>query len=78
MITTIVQALAAERTEGNDHAEQLVARIDSHIRDLETLKAWIMDSARLRAEAIDSLIGDSVPPEAPKPAIRDRTADADA
>jgi len=57
MIDTIVAALAAEKSLGTEHAEQLIARLDSHIRDLETLKAWVRDSAKLRAEALDSLIG---------------------
>lgn len=78
MLNTLHIALVTERDAGNDAASDFVARIDAHIRDLETLKAWVMDSAKVRAEAIDALIGGGVPPEAPKPAMRDRTADADA
>lgn len=78
MLTSLVSALAAEKVEGNEFAADVAARIDAHIRDLETLKAWVMDSAKVRAEAIDALIGGGVPPEAPKPALRDRTVDADA
>lgn len=58
MLTTIIAALAAEKVEGENHAAQLCARIDSHIRDLETLKAWIKDSARERFQSLDSIIGE--------------------
>lgn len=78
MLTSLVSALAAEKTEGDEFAREMAARLDAHIRDLQTLRAWVMDSAKVRAEAIDALIGGGVPPEAPKPALRDRTADADA
>lgn len=64
MLTQFAAVLAAEQREGNLQADEFVARIDAHIRDLETLKAWVLDSARLRSQAIGSLIGD----EAPAPA----------
>lgn len=57
MLTTLIDALKAEGNEGTAHAEQLIARIDSHIRDLEQLKAWIRDSAKVRSDAIEDLIG---------------------
>lgn len=57
MLTTLAAALTIEKREGDHQAEQFIARIDSHIRDLETLKAWVKDSARLRSEALDSLLG---------------------
>ncbi len=70
MLTQFAAVLAAEQREGNLQAEEFVARLDAHIRDLETLKAWVLDSARLRSQAIGSLIGDEAPaaevaPEAP-------------
>ena len=40
-ILDIVQELRAEKAAGNDMAEQLIERINCHIRDLETLKAWV-------------------------------------
>lgn len=61
MLTQFAAVLAAEQREGNLQAEEFVARIDAHIRDLETLKAWVLDSARLRSQAIGSLIGDESP-----------------
>lgn len=76
MITTIIAALTAEKREGNDFSAELIERIDAHIRDLETLKAWVRDSARLRAEAIDSLVGSTTAPAgAPLPANRVREDD---
>ena len=75
MLNTIHIALLTERDAGNEAASEFVARIDAHIRDLETLKAWVLDSAKVRAEAIDTLIGGNVPANAPKPAMRDREAD---
>jgi hypothetical protein len=67
MITNIVSMIAelkAEKAAGNDMAEQLVARIDAHIRDLETLKAWVLDSAKARDMALGSMLGHE--PEAPQ------------
>ena len=77
MITAIAAALVAEQTEGNAWAEQMIERIDRHIRDFEMTKAWIRDSAKLRSDAIDSLIGGAaspIPAGAPLPAVRDREA----
>jgi hypothetical protein len=56
-ILSIVQELRAEKAAGNDMAEQLVARIDAHIRDLETLKAWVLDSAKARDMALGGMLG---------------------
>lgn len=56
MMNTIIAALRAEQAEGNTHADQIVERIDAHIRDLETLKAWVLDGAKVRSLSIDSLI----------------------
>ena len=56
MMNTIISALRTEQTEGNTHADQIVERIDAHIRDLETLKLWILDGAKVRSQAIDGLI----------------------
>jgi len=64
MLTRFAAVLAEEQREGNLQAEEFIARIDSHIRDLETLKAWVIDSARVRSNAIGNIIGD----EAPAPA----------
>lgn len=67
-ILSIVQELRAEKAAGNDMAAQLVERIDAHIRDLETLKAWIMDSAKARDMALGGMLG--MEPEAPQmPAV---------
>jgi hypothetical protein len=62
-IITIVQELRAEKAAGNDMAAQMVERIDAHIRDLETLKAWIKDSATARDMALGSMLG--MEPEVP-------------
>jgi len=61
MMTTIVSALTAEKAEGIRHAEECAERINRHIRDLEMLRAWILDSSRARAAAIDALIGNNPP-----------------
>jgi hypothetical protein len=64
MITELIAALKAEQLEGAAHAGEIGERIDEHIaalqsqmNDLATLKAWVLDSARVRAEAFDGLIG---------------------
>lgn len=64
-IVTIVNELRAEKAAGNDMAAQLVERIDAHIRDLETLKAWVWDAAKARDMALGSMLGHE-PPETPK------------
>ena len=61
-ILTIVNELKAEKAAGNDMAQQLTERIDAHIRDLETLKAWVKDCAKARDMALGSMLG--VEPEA--------------
>lgn len=67
-ILHIVQELRAEKAAGNDMAEQLIERIDAHIRDLETLKAWVKDSATARDMALGGMLG--MEPEAPQaPAV---------
>lgn len=64
MITAIIQELKNEQDAGNDLAEQLIARIDAHVRDLEILKAWVRDAAAARSMAFDAMLG----VEAPQPA----------
>jgi hypothetical protein len=63
-IVTIVNELRAEKAAGNDMAQQLTERIDAHIRDLETLKAWVKDSATARDMALGGMLG--IEPEAPQ------------
>lgn len=63
-ILNIVQELRAEKAAGNDMADQIIERIDAHIRDLETLKAWVRDSATARDMALGSMLG--MEPEAPE------------
>ena len=41
MLTTFLAALHDEKKIGDTNCEDLCARIDSHIRDLEQLKAFI-------------------------------------
>lgn len=62
-IISIIDELKAERAAGNDMATQLVERIDAHVRDLELLKAWVLDSAKARDMAIGGMLGGE--PEAP-------------
>jgi len=54
---SIVKELRAEKAAGNDMAAQMLERIDAHIRDLETLKAWIRDSATARDMALGGMLG---------------------
>ena len=56
LLNTLFAALKGEQNEGNLHAEQLVERINAHIRDLETLKAWVMDAAKARSMSIETLM----------------------
>lgn len=56
MLNTILDAIRGEQNEGNLHADQLVERINAHIRDLETLKAWVLDAAKARSLSLESLI----------------------
>jgi hypothetical protein len=67
-ILSIVQELHAEKAAGNDMAEQLVARIEAHIRDLETLKAWVLDSAKARDMTLGGMLGmeQGEPPKMPQ------------
>lgn len=64
MITTIISELQAEKAAGDALAQQLIDRVDAHIRDLEVLKAWIADSFLARSTAIDGMLG----VDTPKPA----------
>lgn len=66
-ILSLVDELKAERAAGDDMAAQLIERIDAHIRDLATLKAWITDSAAARSMAISGMVGE--PATAPAPAV---------
>ncbi len=61
--------LVARATE----IDRLADTLEAQARDTETLKAWMLDCARVRAENLDKLIG--IPPlsvAAPKPANRVR------
>ena len=76
-ILTIVNELRAEKAAGNDMAAQLVARIEAHIRDLETLKAWVLDSATARDMALGGMLGmeQAEPPQmAPVVEVKDEAA----
>jgi hypothetical protein len=57
----ILNELKAEQAAGNEQAAQLVERIDAHIRDLETLKAWVIDSATARSMALGGMLGGEAP-----------------
>lgn len=63
MIENLITALKNEQVEGTSNAREMVERLDRHIRDLQTFREWILDSAAVRAAAIDGLIG--APPDAP-------------
>ena len=90
MITDLISALRAEQLEGANHAREIAERLDAQIdylqlqmndlqrqmADLATIKAWVLDSASVRAEAFDALIGPgtgliqhSKPPFAAVPAM---------
>jgi hypothetical protein len=56
-IIAIANELRAEKAAGNDMAAHFIERIDAHIRDLETLKAWVRDSATARDMALGSMLG---------------------
>lgn len=64
MITTIITGLRNEQAAGAQHFLEFAERLDEHmdalqaqINDMATLKAWALDCARARTEAIDALIG---------------------
>lgn len=63
-IVSIINELQAERAAGDEMAADLVARIDAHITDLQTLRAWVIDSASVRSQAIAAMLGGE--PEAPQ------------
>jgi hypothetical protein len=63
-ILTIVNELRAEKAAGNEMFEQFISRIDAHIRDLETLKAWALDNKTARDMALGGMLG--MEPEAPQ------------
>lgn len=56
LLNTLFAALKGEQNEGNIHSSQLVERIDAHIRDLETLKAWVLDTAKARSLSLETLM----------------------
>lgn len=61
-LITIVKELQAEKAVGEQMTSELVGRIDAHIRDLELLKAWIIDAGKARAMALDGLLnGEQLP-----------------
>ena len=65
-IISIIDELKAERTAGDEMAADLVERIDLHIRDLQTLRAWVIDSAAVRSQAIAAMLGgDQETPQVP-------------
>ena len=68
-LLNIVNELKAELAAGDEMADQLVARVDAHIRDLEVLKAWIRDAAKARSMTIGGMLGAeaSLPVPAPVP-----------
>jgi hypothetical protein len=61
-IVSMINELRAERDAGDDMARQLVERIDAHIRDLEVLKAWVLDSGRARSMALAGMLGGEAVP----------------
>ena len=72
MITNLLAELRNERSEGDTQAEELVQRIDAHIRDLEVLKLWIKDSAGVRSARLGGLIdGNLLTPVADEPKAED-------
>jgi len=75
-MVSIVKELRAEKAAGNDMAAQMVERIDAHIRDLETLKAWVLDSAKARDMALGGMLG-MEPDEAKTPAVAEMKDEAE-
>lgn len=64
-LNLIVKALQDERVSGEAMTAELIERIDIHIRDLQTLKAWVKDSGYVRALAIEGLLNGEPEPEQP-------------
>lgn len=56
MLTNILNELKTEQAAGNKMAEELVERIDAHIRDLETLKLWVIDRGAARWMSLELLL----------------------
>jgi hypothetical protein len=64
-ITKLFTKVKAEKDAGNQMAEQLVERLDAHIRDLETTKVWIRDRAKIRDTELADILGDEPKVAAP-------------
>lgn len=63
---------ASELTARATDMDRMADALEAAARDTETLKAWVLDCARVRAENLDKLIGIPVPARAPVPATLDR------
>lgn len=61
MITDIIGSLRAEREAGDNLAQDVIARLDRHIRDLETTKEWIRVEFGARSLALGAIVGDEDP-----------------
>jgi hypothetical protein len=64
MITDIIGSLRSERHAGDEMAQDLIDRIDAHIRDLEATKAWIRFNFGARSSALGAIVGDDDEAEA--------------
>lgn len=74
MLVELKKRLEDELHEGDTFCAEVCERIDahianynSHIGDLEVLKAWVKDSMRVRADAIRALVNGN--PAAPAPVV---------
>lgn len=65
-IFDMANILRAERGAGITLESEIVARIDTHIRDLQLFRAWVIDSMEPRHMALGSMLGsESEPPQMP-------------
>jgi hypothetical protein len=56
MLVQLLEALESEKHLGAALRDDLVARIDSHIRDLGTLRTYVIENLDQRTAQIEALI----------------------
>lgn len=64
MMHELMVLLRKEQADGDQHGQEIVERIDAHIRDLEIMRAWVLDSFKVRCDTLDRIINGDAP--APK------------
>lgn len=65
-LISIVKELEAEKAQIETTTAELVERIDAHIQDFLTLRAWIVDFGKARVMTVDGILNGAQPPAQPE------------